>query len=826
MEAGVGPVTTTGAAVPPSVPAQAGAETGAETGAEVDTANASAASAASAAAADALPATHALPATADDAADDESRTRKADPRARQPGGGCRAPVSDDEPPHPAWSLPAIALLAWATGLAYMPVFGFEALLPVITTASVAPVFVAFVVSALLRYPAWSAGTLSVLGALTTACATLYRDEAVGGFLPTPSLARELGRALVDAPPSLLGLILPAPAEPRLLVLVFATVWAVGYAGAELALRTGGRALPVLPAVVPLAGVPLLGVGGEPPSTPVLCVAVVAAGAVILARSPAGPVRAARLFLGIPLAAGTARIAVLASAALPGASRQAVDLRGHVDRPASVEIQGLSPLDRISAWLRDPDRPMFSVAASDAAPDQLWRLTVFDRYDGVAWRPVRDLEPSGGRVPSAAEATPTTRRLTQEVTLHRLPGPWLPAAERPATVDLARTHARIAVDRDSGVVADEAAFAEGTRYTVVSDVPVYDPESVQFAPAADDPEQTELPELDASGGEIAALPALRDMAQQATEGSGFPYQQALRLAEWLRANHTFAPEAVPGHGYRNLQFFLETGKTGTSEQFAAAFAVLARTLNLPARVVVGFRSPPAVDGTVHVRAGDVLAWAEVRFAGVGWVPFFPTPAQGQATHVVPPPPQSAPEEVPPEQDAAASEDPAEQSRADLDARIRDEERASAAAASAHGGGGSSWWIWVAASCAVTAAAVPAATHGPRALRRRRRRTGSPDQRILGAWAQTEERLRRLGMPSAEAMTAHDVAAYGRRRLGDRAGEALHLLAGMHNDLLYGEPEDERPDDGARAKLAWRCCREVEEAARAATAVRTRWRPTRV
>ncbi|WP_436787957.1 DUF3488 and transglutaminase-like domain-containing protein [Yinghuangia sp. YIM S10712] len=719
----------------------------------------------------------------------------------------------------------MTLLAWCTGLAYLPVFGFDALLPVITAASVAPVALAFAVSAVLRYPLWSATALSALGALVGVCATLYRDQAIGGTLPTPSLAREVGRALVDAPPSLLGVILPAPPEPRLLVLVFTTVWAVGYAGAELALRTGGRALPVLPAVVPLAGVPLLGIGGEPPKAPVLCAAVVAAGAVILVRSPAGPERAARLLLGVPLAAGAALIAVGTSAVLPGASRQAVDLRGHVDRPPSVEVRGLSPLDRISAWLRDPDRPMFRVAAPDAAPDQLWRVTVFDRYDGVAWHPVQDLEPSGGRVPPAAEATASSRRLTQDITLRRLPGPWLPAAERPVDVDLAGDDAGIAVDRDSGVVADDADFTEGTRYTVVSDVPVYDPERVQFALAADDPGHTALPAQDAAGGEIPALAALRDLAQQATAGSGFPYQQALRLAEWLRANHTFDPEAVPGHGYRNLQFFLETSKTGTSEQFAAAFAVLARTLNLPARVVVGFRSPPAVDGVVEVRAGDVLAWAEIRFAGTGWVPFFPTPDQGQATNAVPPPPQSTPGEARPEQ-IAPPEQRQEQTRADLDAQIRDAERPSAAQGVARDDGESPWWTWLVASCAMAAAAVPLGTRGVRALRRRRRRRGSHDQRILGAWAQAEERLRRIGMPSADAMTAHDVAAYGRRRLGDRAGEALVVLAGIHNELLYGEPEDARPDDGARARLAWRCCREVEIAARAATAVRTRWRLSRI
>jgi hypothetical protein len=55
--------------------------------------------------------------------------------------------------------------------------------------------------------------------------------------------------------------------------------------------------------------------------------------------------------------------------------------------------------------------------------------------------------------------------------------------------------------------------------------------------------------------------------------------------------------------------------------AASFAVLARLLGLPTRIVVGFRAD-AAGGTV--RAADALAWPEVLFEGIGWVPFNPLP----------------------------------------------------------------------------------------------------------------------------------------------------------------------------------------------------------
>ena len=53
--------------------------------------------------------------------------------------------------------------------------------------------------------------------------------------------------------------------------------------------------------------------------------------------------------------------------------------------------------------------------------------------------------------------------------------------------------------------------------------------------------------------------------------------------------------------------------------------MARANGIPARLVTGFvpgeRDP--VSGTFTVRAKDAHAWAEVFFAGSGWVPFDPT-----------------------------------------------------------------------------------------------------------------------------------------------------------------------------------------------------------
>jgi 8-oxo-dGTP pyrophosphatase MutT (NUDIX family) len=83
--------------------------------------------------------------------------------------------------------------------------------------------------------------------------------------------------------------------------------------------------------------------------------------------------------------------------------------------------------------------------------------------------------------------------------------------------------------------------------------------------------------------------------------------------------------------------------GDEEQYASAFALMARSLGYPARVVMGF-APEVPDGggTVTVTGDDVTAWVEVAFDGVGWVPFAPTPDETDIPQDQVPKPQSEPQ----------------------------------------------------------------------------------------------------------------------------------------------------------------------------------------
>ncbi|HJV61225.1 MAG TPA: DUF3488 and transglutaminase-like domain-containing protein [Albitalea sp.] len=75
-----------------------------------------------------------------------------------------------------------------------------------------------------------------------------------------------------------------------------------------------------------------------------------------------------------------------------------------------------------------------------------------------------------------------------------------------------------------------------------------------------------------------------------------------------------------------EFWLDR-KLGFCEHFAAAFVVVMRSMNVPARVVTGYQGadPLPQDGYTIVRQSDAHAWAEYWQAGVGWLRADPTAA---------------------------------------------------------------------------------------------------------------------------------------------------------------------------------------------------------
>ena len=95
------------------------------------------------------------------------------------------------------------------------------------------------------------------------------------------------------------------------------------------------------------------------------------------------------------------------------------------------------------------------------------------------------------------------------------------------------------------------------------------------------------------------------------------------------------EGFDGSGTDAVAKFLEV-REGYCIHFASAFALMARTLGMPSRIVVGYlpgtATTDAIDrDTVYaVSSSQLHAWPEVLFDGIGWVPFEPTNGLGVAT----------------------------------------------------------------------------------------------------------------------------------------------------------------------------------------------------
>ncbi len=707
-----------------------------------------------------------------------------------------------------WSLLPLMAAAGAAGCGFHRVFAAGDLLPVVAVAVVAPVALSVLVSGV-----WSAGArsrgalaalwpsvlLTVVAWVVVACATLFRR--VSGGLPAPQAVRAAWSALLDAPHTILATILPAPGVPALLVLPSAVLWAASFLAAELALRTRAPLLPVLP-VVAAFGVPLvLGVDGPGSQLPVLAALVACAAALVLVRGRVAPSWRS-LPAALPIVVVLTVAGGLLAPHLPGMPAP-YDPRDAVT-PPTARPRTTSPLDEVAVWMRQGAAPVFTVRVHGGDGQQNYRLAVLDSYDGVSWSHHAPLARSGGRVPPEKAADPGgTAAITQTFTIASLPGLWLPAADRPTRVALPSADDDLFVDQRSGElvlggrdVTGEGGVRSGFRYTATSLLPVYDVRRLQYAPAADDPAMTVLPRTDPAGRPIPAVATFTRTAAAATAGSSFPYEQAVRLADWLRAGHHFDPRALPGHSYRQLEFFLTTGKRGTSEQFAASFAVMARTLGLPSRVVVGFRhGTPAGDGTWQVRGQDVLAWPEVEFKGIGWVPFYPTPDAASASGS-----SVAPAGQPTER-RQADQQISRQTRSATPPHRAPAHRATAVP----GPAGLPWWAW--APVAVVVLALLYALYAAwLPWRRRARRRGDPDpgRRVLGAWQQIVERLTEIGLPATGAHTAAEVAAFGAARVGGAAGEHLPALADLVNQVGYAG----RTPDAASATAAWQHCDAVE------------------
>lgn len=122
--------------------------------------------------------------------------------------------------------------------------------------------------------------------------------------------------------------------------------------------------------------------------------------------------------------------------------------------------------------------------------------------------------------------------------------------------------------------------------------------------------------------------IRELAYEITQEQDSQYDKVKALENYLAENYVYT--LTPGPATEEMDFvdeFLFETQQGYCTYFASAFAILTRSLGIPARYVEGYVLPQELDleKQVYVVTNKrAHAWVEVYFEGLGWINFEATP----------------------------------------------------------------------------------------------------------------------------------------------------------------------------------------------------------
>lgn len=335
-----------------------------------------------------------------------------------------------------------------------------------------------------------------------------------------------------------------------------------------------------------------------------------------AGGPAALARAALVVGGVAIVAG-----VVLGPALPGyASDPLVKYKNRGSGGPSSRST-ISPLVDIRGRLVErADIEVFTVASTQRS---YWRLTSLDTFDGTIWSSRTDYQSTGGGLGTSERLNLglDSTAVEQSFTVSGLDSIWLPAAYRPLAITGVDG---VSYDRETASLITDQETTDGSRYLVRSAVPAYSPDELRQAPAQAPNDIAER---------YLSLPGISDrvadLARRVVAGQPTPFDRARALQDFFHnGDFQYSLSEIQGHDEQALENFLFGNRRGYCEQFAGAYAVMARLVGLPSRIAVGFTPGElAEDGLFHVRDEHAHAWPEVYLEGFGWVAFEPTVGRG-------------------------------------------------------------------------------------------------------------------------------------------------------------------------------------------------------
>ena len=314
------------------------------------------------------------------------------------------------------------------------------------------------------------------------------------------------------------------------------------------------------------------------------------------------------------------------------------------QPGARAGSGLGPGPGIDATLqlgddlRRPQEVEVIRVRTDAPSVPYLRATTLSRFEGGVWEPDRAQTVSLESERAFGEIDHTDQirvsEYTTKVDVVNLDSPWAPVPY-PA-VGVTGLRGLWGAVPYNHTVATTSDSTMGQSYEVRSILPRPTLEQVRAAAAVGAQVRDETTELP-----TGIPPSIGELAAQVTAEATNDYDRLTALQRWFRGgDFTYsldAPveEGFDGSGADAVARFLEV-RQGYCVHFASAFALMARTLNMPSRIVVGYLpgtpTTDSIDGqpVFTVMSSQLHAWPEVYFQGIGWIPFEPTSGLGTPT----------------------------------------------------------------------------------------------------------------------------------------------------------------------------------------------------
>jgi transglutaminase-like putative cysteine protease len=723
-------------------------------------------------------------------------------------------------------------LTVAVALGLTTVFGERAWLGAALIAAIAP-------HALLAWtdhrklPAWVASLLVVAAGFVFTLYAVEPDTTRHG-LPTGETFRQYFHDLGDTPHVLRTAVVPVPAIGSALLLALVALWFAG-AIAEWSARRYDASLGAIgPSLVLFVAIAALAEGGWVWST-ITYGAAAALYLVALHQSEmterrswfhTGEKRQSKVLQGGIIGA----LAVVLAAAviaplLPGSRSDAwFDYRSLGKGGNSGLLKATTPIVSIQAkLLENPEHEVFTVDIGNKQP-VYWRVIALDKYDGSLWTLEDTGEPADRLTPPREPRH--VDELVQKFDIRDSDPHWLPAAYHPVEINL--EHALV-VDNSATVYLKPDKEITDLSYQVTSEVPVLSETEKLASPPVTDPAYARDIDLPANFPQ-----RVRDLARRVTASATTPWAQADAIARYLNHDGGFVynDKVARSHSINTLEDFLFADKEGYCEQFASAFAAMARSVGLPTRVAVGYSYGTPQDGVWHVKNKDAHAWPEVYFSGLGWVPLEPTPGRGANVAGGTGDPSVSPplnaQQNPSSSSTTATTTPGAPTSGGSNTPRRDAGGglsidSNATSTNTTAGPVQQFFVAIAVLVAVLflVALIGLAVLALIAFRRswHRRHAVDPRDRVLGAWAQALEHLAEAGVEPKPSATPVEFAlrhapAHG---AGD-AGPALMELAQLQTAALFapGAPT------AADAEEAWSKVDAIDRAIGHQISPLVRWR----